>query len=228
MNDMYMVTSLSCIGWLHHNVTRLCRNSVVVTHIESSLLFAKHWLVNDLRTWYIPIDFSLCLRSNKSVENNIRVPFYMSIPTIIEIKAEVREGKLHDELLLQNFLPTLQLGIAIPFYLDPDQISASAARFTRQHESNTKLLSHFHSSASSSLVKLMVTEEGLKLGRWCTGPSLRCGEREVVKVPIELRAAHVNCSAGTMGKIPLHVVAEIVSPDVKFVEHNTTTLMARC
>ncbi|KAJ8565115.1 hypothetical protein K7X08_001575 [Anisodus acutangulus] len=65
------------------------------------------------------------------------------------------------------------------------------------------------------LVKLMVMGEGLNLDESIAlHYAVENCSREVVKALLELGAADVNYPAGPAGKTPLHIAAEMVSPDM--------------
>lgn len=70
-------------------------------------------------------------------------------------------------------------------------------------------------SSDVELVKLMVMGEGLNLDEALALPyAVENCSREVVKALLELGAADVNFPAGPTGKTPLHIAAEMVSPDM--------------
>ncbi|CAI0374687.1 unnamed protein product [Linum tenue] len=70
-------------------------------------------------------------------------------------------------------------------------------------------------SSDVELVKLMVMGEGLNLDEaLALHYAVENCSREVVKALLELGAADVNYPAGPAGKTPLHVAAEMVSPDM--------------
>ncbi|KAK7286692.1 hypothetical protein RJT34_21875 [Clitoria ternatea] len=70
-------------------------------------------------------------------------------------------------------------------------------------------------SSDVELVKLMVMGEGLNLDEALALPyAVENCSREVVKALLELGAADVNYPAGPTGKTPLHIAAEMVSPDM--------------
>lgn len=70
-------------------------------------------------------------------------------------------------------------------------------------------------SSDVELVKLMVMGEGLNLDEaLALHYAVENCSREVVKALLELGAADVNFQAGPAGKTPLHVAAEMVSPDM--------------
>ncbi|KAF3626159.1 Regulatory protein NPR5 [Capsicum annuum] len=70
-------------------------------------------------------------------------------------------------------------------------------------------------SSDVELVKLMVMGEGLNLDdSIALHYAVENCSREVVKALLELGAANVNHPAGPAGKTPLHIAAEMVSPDM--------------
>ena len=70
-------------------------------------------------------------------------------------------------------------------------------------------------SSDVELVKLMVMGEGLNLDEALALPyAVENCSREVVKALLELGAADVNYPSGPAGKTPLHIAAEMVSPDM--------------
>ncbi|GMY19132.1 BTB/POZ domain and ankyrin repeat-containing protein NOOT2 [Fagus crenata] len=70
-------------------------------------------------------------------------------------------------------------------------------------------------SSDVELVKLMVMGEGLNLDdALALHYAVENCTREVVKALLELGAADVNYPAGMAGKTPLHIAAELVSPDM--------------
>lgn len=70
-------------------------------------------------------------------------------------------------------------------------------------------------SSDVELVKLMVMGEGLNLDEsLALHYAVESCSREVVKALLELGAADVNYPAGPAGKTPLHIAAEMVSPDM--------------
>lgn len=70
-------------------------------------------------------------------------------------------------------------------------------------------------SSDVELVKLMVMGEGLHLDEaLALHYAVENCSREVVKALLELGAADVNYPAGPAGKTPLHIAAEMVSPDM--------------
>uniref|UniRef100_M4DKA9 Uncharacterized protein n=1 Tax=Brassica campestris TaxID=3711 RepID=M4DKA9_BRACM len=78
-------------------------------------------------------------------------------------------------------------------------------------------------SSDVELVKLMVMGEGLNLDEsLALHYAVESCSREVVKVLLELGAADVNSPVCPAGKTPLHIAAEMVSPDMVavFLDHH--------
>ncbi|XP_017191586.2 BTB/POZ domain and ankyrin repeat-containing protein NBCL isoform X2 [Malus domestica] len=70
-------------------------------------------------------------------------------------------------------------------------------------------------SSDVELVKLMVMGEGLNLDEaLALHYAVENCSREVVKALLELGAGDVNYPAGPVGKTPLHIASEMVSPDM--------------
>ncbi|RAL48491.1 hypothetical protein DM860_005915 [Cuscuta australis] len=70
-------------------------------------------------------------------------------------------------------------------------------------------------SSDVELIKLMVMSEGLNLdSALALHYAVQNCSREVVKALLELGVADVNFPAGPAGKTPLHIAAEMVSPDM--------------
>ncbi|XWS57126.1 hypothetical protein CRYUN_Cryun09bG0145300 [Craigia yunnanensis] len=70
-------------------------------------------------------------------------------------------------------------------------------------------------SSDVELVRLMVMGEGLNLDEaLALHYAVENCSREVVKTLLELGASDVNYPAGPAGKTPLHIAAEMVSPDM--------------
>ncbi|CAI9754798.1 unnamed protein product [Fraxinus pennsylvanica] len=70
-------------------------------------------------------------------------------------------------------------------------------------------------SSDVELVKLMVMGEGLNLDKaLALHYAVENCSREVVKALLELGAADVNYPAGPLGQTPLHIAAEMMSPDM--------------
>ncbi|KAL1555367.1 Regulatory protein npr5 [Salvia divinorum] len=87
----------------------------------------------------------------------------------------------------------------------------------RQHldEQKIRRMRRALESSDVELVKLIVMGEGLNLDEaLALHYAVENCSREVVKALLELGAADVNYAAGPAGKTPLHVAAEMVSPDM--------------
>lgn len=93
-------------------------------------------------------------------------------------------------------------------------ISGSASAEMEEHQKIRRMRRALDSS-DVELVKLMVMGEGLNLdAALALHYAVENCSREVVKALLELGAADVNYPAGPAGKTPLHVAAEMVSPDM--------------
>ncbi|XP_051148975.1 BTB/POZ domain and ankyrin repeat-containing protein NOOT1-like [Andrographis paniculata] len=83
------------------------------------------------------------------------------------------------------------------------------------HEQKIRRMRRALDASDVELVKLMVMGEGLNLDEaLALHYAVENCSREVVKALLELGAADVNFPAGPSGKTPLHVAAEMVSPDM--------------
>ncbi|XP_047322936.1 BTB/POZ domain and ankyrin repeat-containing protein COCH-like [Impatiens glandulifera] len=86
---------------------------------------------------------------------------------------------------------------------------------TGDHDHKIRRMRRALDSSDVELVKLMVMGEGLNLDEaLALHYAVESCSREVVKALLELGAADVNHRAGPAGKTPLHVAAEMVSPDM--------------
>ncbi|XP_074306741.1 BTB/POZ domain and ankyrin repeat-containing protein NBCL-like [Silene latifolia] len=84
-----------------------------------------------------------------------------------------------------------------------------------QEEHKIRRMRRALDSSDVELVKLMVMGEGLNLDEaLALHYAVENCTREVVKALLELGAADVNYPAGPTGKTPLHLAAEMVSPDM--------------
>ncbi|KAK8943291.1 Regulatory protein NPR5 [Platanthera zijinensis] len=83
------------------------------------------------------------------------------------------------------------------------------------HHQKIRRMRHALDSSDVELVRLMVVGDGLNLdGALALHYAVERCSREVVKALLELGAADVNHPAGPAGRTPLHVAAELVSPDM--------------
>ncbi|URE25358.1 hypothetical protein MUK42_07366 [Musa troglodytarum] len=98
----------------------------------------------------------------------------------------------------------------------PHQIDvAGPAADLEDHHHKIRRMRRALDSSDVELVKLMVMGEGLNLDdALALHYAVENCTREVVKALLELGAADVNCPAGPTGKTPLHIAAEMVSPDM--------------
>jgi regulatory protein NPR1 len=92
-------------------------------------------------------------------------------------------------------------------------INAPASAADRDHK--IRRMQRALDAADIELVKLMVMGEGLDLDdSLAVHYAVQHCNRDVVKALLELGAAEVNSRAGPTGKTPLHLAAEMVSPDM--------------
>ncbi|KAJ8471989.1 hypothetical protein OPV22_026332 [Ensete ventricosum] len=98
----------------------------------------------------------------------------------------------------------------------PHQLDvAGPAADLEDHHHKIRRMRRALDSSDVELVKLMVMGEGLNLDdALALHYAVESCTREVVKALLELGAADVNCPAGPTGKTPLHIAAEMVSPDM--------------
>ncbi|KAK4771621.1 hypothetical protein SAY87_032153 [Trapa incisa] len=93
--------------------------------------------------------------------------------------------------------------------------SAVAAAAADLEDQKIRQMRRALDSCDVELVKLMVMGEGLNLDdALALHYAVENCSREVVKALLELGAADVNYPAGPLGKTPLHIAAEMVSPDM--------------
>ncbi|KAJ4780241.1 Ankyrin repeat family protein / BTB/POZ domain-containing protein [Rhynchospora pubera] len=122
----------------------------------------------------------------------------------IEIVAKIEELRVKSPLACRSPFMTHH-------YLPIDVSSSSAS--DRDHK--LRRMRRALDSSDIELVKLMVMGEGLNLDdALAVHYAVQNCSREVVKALLELGAADVNCRAGPSGKTPLHLAAEMVSPDM--------------
>ncbi|KAL3819732.1 hypothetical protein ACJIZ3_005637 [Penstemon smallii] len=122
----------------------------------------------------------------------------------IDVVAKIEELRLKSSLARRSLMPH-------PHQHHHDHLSAAADLEDQKIRRMRRALD----SSDVELVKLMVMGEGLNLNE---ALALHYGvencSREVVKALLELGAADVNYPAGPAGKSPLHIAAEMVSPDM--------------
>ncbi|KAK6945195.1 Ankyrin repeat [Dillenia turbinata] len=121
----------------------------------------------------------------------------------IDVVAKIEELRLKSSLARRSFIPHHHHHH--PHHHDlPDLEDQKIRRMRRALD-----------SSDVELVKLMVMGEGLNLDEaLALHYAVENCSREVVKALLELGAADVNYPAGPVGKTPLHVAAEMVSPDM--------------
>ncbi|TMW92256.1 hypothetical protein EJD97_013283 [Solanum chilense] len=120
----------------------------------------------------------------------------------IDVVAKIEELRLKSNLARRSLMPHHH------HHLD---LSSSA----ELEDQKIRRMRRALDSSDVELVKLMVMGEGLNLDESIALHYAveNCG-REVVKALLELGAADVNFPAGPAGKTPLHIAAEMVSPDM--------------
>ncbi|KAK4485495.1 hypothetical protein RD792_008137 [Penstemon davidsonii] len=122
----------------------------------------------------------------------------------IDVVAKIEELRLKSSLARRSLMPH-------PHQHHHDHLSAAA----ELEDQKIRRMRRALDSSDVELVKLMVMGEGLNLNE---ALALHYGvencSREVVKALLELGAADVNYPAGPAGKSPLHIAAEMVSPDM--------------
>ncbi|KAJ3681051.1 hypothetical protein LUZ60_015540 [Juncus effusus] len=123
----------------------------------------------------------------------------------IDIVAKIEDLRAKSPLALRSPFMTHH-------YL-PIDISSSSSSADRDHK--LRRMRRALDSSDIELVKLMVMGEGLNLDdALAVHYAVQNCSREVVKALLELGASDVNCRAGPSGKTPLHLAAEMVSPDM--------------
>ncbi|KAL0334334.1 UNVERIFIED_CONTAM: BTB/POZ domain and ankyrin repeat-containing protein NOOT1 [Sesamum angustifolium] len=118
----------------------------------------------------------------------------------VEVVARIEELRLKSSLAHRSLLPPHHHHLGAAADLEEQKIR----RMRRALD-----------SSDVELVKLMVMGEGLNLDEaLALHYTVENCSREVVKALLELGAADVNYPAGPAGKTPLHIAAEMVSPDM--------------
>ncbi|XP_015072158.1 regulatory protein NPR5-like [Solanum pennellii] len=120
----------------------------------------------------------------------------------IDVVAKIEELRLKSNLARRSLMPHHH------HHLD---LSSSA----ELEDQKIRRMRRALDSSDVELVKLMVMGEGLNLDESIAlHYAVENCSREVVKALLELGAADVNFPAGPAGKTPLHIAAEMVSPDM--------------
>ncbi|KAI3804112.1 hypothetical protein L1987_32282 [Smallanthus sonchifolius] len=118
----------------------------------------------------------------------------------IDVVAKIEELRLKSSFTRRSFIPHHQHDLSVAADLEDQKIR----RMRRALD-----------SSDVELVKLMVMGEGLNLDEaLALHYAVENCSREVVKALLELGAADVNYPAGPVGKTPLHIASEMVSPDM--------------
>ncbi|KAI3472253.1 hypothetical protein Pfo_029741 [Paulownia fortunei] len=121
----------------------------------------------------------------------------------IEVVAKIEELRLKSSLARRSLMP----------HHHPHHHDLGAA--ADLEDQKIRRMRRALDSSDVELVKLMVMGEGLNLDEaLALHYAVENCSREVVKALLELGAADVNYPAGPAGKTPLHIAAEMVSPDM--------------
>ncbi|GAB4851694.1 Regulatory protein npr5 [Ancistrocladus abbreviatus] len=125
----------------------------------------------------------------------------------IDVVAKIEELRLKSSLARRSLLPHHP-----HHHLQHHDLSVMAADLEDQ---KVRRMKRALDKSDVELVKLMVMGEGLNLDEaLALHYAVQNCSREVVKALLELGAADVNYPAGPAGKTPLHLAAEMVSPDM--------------
>ncbi|KAG5043264.1 hypothetical protein AAZX31_03G112500 [Glycine max] len=125
----------------------------------------------------------------------------------IDIVAKIEELRLKSSLARRSLVPSHH-----HHHHHPHHHAAAALDLEDQ---KIRRMRRALDSSDVELVKLMVMGEGLNLDEALALPyAVENCSREVVKALLELGAADVNYPSGPAGKTPLHIAAEMVSPDM--------------
>ncbi|XP_009784747.1 regulatory protein NPR5-like isoform X1 [Nicotiana tabacum] len=123
----------------------------------------------------------------------------------IDIVAKIEELRLKSSLVRRSLIPH--------HHHQHHQHDLSTA--SELEDQKIRRMRRALDSSDVELVKLMVMGEGLNLDESIAlHYAVENCSREVVKALLELGAANVNYPAGLAGKTPLHIAAEMVSPDM--------------
>ncbi|KAG0480480.1 hypothetical protein HPP92_011338 [Vanilla planifolia] len=177
----------------------------------------------------------LALLTQKKLENMIDKA---SIEDVMRVLHASRKQELHhlwtmcSHLVAKSGLPAEVLAKHLPIEIvakvEELRLKSSLARFPLNiamtatdssdddhHHHKIQRMRRALDSSDVELVRLMVMGEGLNLDEaLALHYAVRHCTREVVKALLELGAADVNCPAGPAGRTPLHIAAEMASPDM--------------
>ncbi|XP_030463593.2 BTB/POZ domain and ankyrin repeat-containing protein NOOT2-like [Syzygium oleosum] len=121
----------------------------------------------------------------------------------IDVVAKIEELRLKSSMARRSVMPH--------HHHHPHDLSTAA----ELEDQKIRRMRRALDSSDVELVKLMVMGEGLNLdAALALHYAVENCSREVVKALLELGAADVNHPAGPNGKTPLHLAAEMVSPDM--------------
>ena len=128
----------------------------------------------------------------------------------IDVVAKIEELRLKSSLARRSLMPPLH-----HHHHHHHDLAAAAAAAGDIEDQKIRRMRRALDSSDVELVKLMVMGEGLNLDEaLALHYAVENCSREVVKALLELGAGDVNFRAGPAGKTPLHVAAEMVSPDM--------------
>ncbi|KAJ4836116.1 BTB/POZ domain and ankyrin repeat-containing protein noot1 [Turnera subulata] len=123
----------------------------------------------------------------------------------IDVVAKIEELRLKSSLARRSLIP----------HHHPHHHSHDLTTAADMEDQKIRRMRRALDSSDVELVKLMVMGEGLNLDEaLALHYAVENCSREVVKALLELGAADVNFPAGPAGKTPLHIAAEMVSPDM--------------
>ncbi|KAH1123006.1 hypothetical protein J1N35_006166 [Gossypium stocksii] len=129
----------------------------------------------------------------------------------IDVVAKIEELRLKSSLTRRSLIPRHHHHHHHPHPHPHHDLTAAADLEDQKIRRMRRALD----SSDVELVKLMVMGEGLNLDEaLALHYAVENCSREVVKTLLELGAADVNYPAGPAGKTPLHIAAEMVSPDM--------------
>ncbi|KAK6127237.1 hypothetical protein DH2020_039036 [Rehmannia glutinosa] len=150
-----------------------------------------------------------------------------SIDNVIKVLIASRNQELHQlwttcsHIVAKSNLPPQILAKHLPIdvvaKIEDLRLKSSLIRRHHHHPEDQKLrrMRRALDSSDVELVRLMVMGENLNLDEsLALHYAVENCSCEVVKALLELDSADVNCPAGPFGKTPLHIAAEMVSPEM--------------
>ncbi|GMH18689.1 hypothetical protein Nepgr_020530 [Nepenthes gracilis] len=131
----------------------------------------------------------------------------------IDVVTKIEELRLKSSLVRRSLLPHHHHHHHSHHHHHQHNLAGSPA--TALEDQKIRRMRQALDSSDVELVKLMVMGEGLNLDEaLALHYAVQNCTREVVKALLELGAADVNYAAGPKGMTPLHLAAEMVSPDM--------------